>query len=186
MRSFLVRWFAAVLLSTVLALMISWMCSRTLFPDNPPTKPVFKEEKVHRLTNENLVDYLVSRQIKLTIQRADLRQQNVYLELTAFRQTKPEMEHEMVRLICPMLEQVENINRVEVLVHFRPGESYFVEAGKEDLPALQKAPMKALSDQEILEGVFEMTRFSSRSRDEGKTLEECLSTKKVWYTIRSV
>lgn len=164
MRGFLIRWLSAALLSAVLAIMASWISNRPDFTNNLQTEPVFKERNFHRLTNENLVDYLLSQKIKLPIQQAGLDQQTVYLELNAFQWTKEEMNHELVRLICHMLEQIENINGVRVLVHFKPGESYFVEADKGDLPGIRSASLKALSDEEILKDVFKMTRFSSDSR----------------------
>ena len=163
MRGFLIRWLSAVLLSTVLAVMTAWV-SNLSFTNNLQTEPVFKERKYHRLTNENLVDYLLSRQIRLPIQQAHLHQHKIYLELSAAQWTKQEMDHELVRVICQILEQTENIDEVHVLVHFKPGESYFVEANKEDLLATRSKSLKALSDQEILEEVFKVTRFSSRSR----------------------
>lgn len=164
MKAFFLRILAAVAVSTLLAFLVS------VFPylsanriDSAGHLPVFKDQSVMKVTRESLVDYILSQEIQMPLQRIDFYDHKIFLELDAGRLAKQATNKELVRIICRILGQTANVDEVQVLVHGRSGESLLVEAKKSDLRKIGPEPLKALSDLEILEKVFKTTVFSSHS-----------------------
>lgn len=164
MKALVLRMLAAVAVSTFLAVLVA------IFPDlsagridSAEQLPVFKDQSVMKVTRGSLVDYILSLEIQMLLQRIDFYDHKIFLEMDAGGLAKQTINKELVRIICQMLEQAANVDEVQVLVHAKSGESLLIEAKKNDLRKIGSKLLKALSDQEILEKVFETTVFPSHS-----------------------
>lgn len=160
MKAFVLRMLAAVAVSTFLAVLAA------IFPtlsanriDFTEQLPVFKDQSVMKVSRESLVDYILSQEIQMLLQRIDFYDHKIFLELDTGGLAKQTIERELVRIICQILEYTVNVDEVQVLVHEQSGQSLLIEAKKTDLREIGSESLKALSDQEVLEKVFKTTVF---------------------------
>lgn len=137
MEAFVVRILAAVLAATLLAVVVSVLPELSANRNGQGEHlPVFKDESTMKLTRERVVDFILDQEIQMSLKRIDFYNYKVFLELDSAGLAKPAVSKELVRIICRMLEQTENVGEVQVLVHAISGESLLVEAKKSDLQVL--------------------------------------------------
>ncbi|MGA8943837.1 MAG: hypothetical protein WB502_14180 [Thermoactinomyces sp.] len=160
MKGFVLRMLAAVAVSAWLAFLVSVFPDLSASGTDSAELPVFKNQSAIKVSREYLVDFILSQEIHMPLKRIDFYDHKIFLELDAGGLNRQSAERELVRIICRILEQTANVAEVQVLVHYKSGQSLLVEAKETDLRKIDPGLLKALSDREILQKVFKSTVFS--------------------------
>ncbi|SEN27836.1 hypothetical protein [Lihuaxuella thermophila] len=164
MRVLAKRLFATVFLSVLLASLLSLIPMLEQHGDENSELPVFEPATEKKLSENQLVDFLLSQSLRMQLKRVDWKNEgSLFLELEQTPGMSQEaMYRELFRIVKNCLVETENIQIVRLYVHGANVNDFLLEAGRKQIAGdPQMKNINHWTDKKYLEEMFEITRFSS-------------------------
>jgi hypothetical protein len=157
------RLLGTVFLSVLLASLLSLIPMLSQHGHENSELAVFQPETEKKLSENQLVDFLLSQSLQMQLKRAEWNKGSLFLELEQTPGMSQEaMYRELFRIVKNCLVETENIQTVRLYVHGANFNDFLLEAGRKQIAKdPQMKNINHLSDKKYLEEMFEVTKFSS-------------------------